>query len=290
MSQAVSGPSLNEIFTIDPVAQQQNDQFWNTVWKVAQYATIATFILSSTVGFVFTSLYYPSQVLAVTLSIYTLGLYYTTQLVNYLTEKADSYQSSAIAQGKIIRQLNLIHDDAIPSLVKDLDVNPSETLSKHELKLGMAQFLSLKQEQEELLAKKFALNAKFVTEQSSQNVEDLDFQNDLALDDYDRAQDVRITLHHLESRAALTNVLAAHTLKLLNCPAEKRSLDGFCQVNPLHAAPLLIAKAHGDKTTNVLLKTSTKNFTVQEILKKDASKLASEIFELPKKRRYWSFL
>ncbi|MBS0629430.1 MAG: hypothetical protein JSS30_04300 [Verrucomicrobia bacterium] len=282
MATAISGPALNQIFTIDPIVQEQNDQFWETVWKVAQYAAIGLFIISATTGFVLTSLFYPSQVFGVTLAIYTLGLYYMGQFSNYLSSKVQGYANSAIAQRKLVKQLDLLKDANLPDLVRSLGIHPPADLSENELKVGLAQYLSLKEEQSNLQVKRKELKAKYPYANDPRALENLNWQDEKALDGFDTTQEVRIHRRNLKNRAALTNLMAAHTLKVLHCPFENRGVEDYCQLNHLHATPVLISKAHGDLSTDVLVKTAVKNFTVQELLKKDATTLACEIFGLPR--------
>lgn len=283
MLTAVSGPSINEIFKLDPIANEKRDQFWGTVWKVAQIAAIAIFIVSSTAGFIVTSIFYPTQVLGVTLAIYTLGLYYATQLVNYLGENATFYSNSAIANGKIIKQLNLLSEAEIPKHLENLQVTPSTALSQNELKLGLAQYFSLKQEQADILERKAALEKRYLQDKPPQTTAGLNWEDPKAIEAFDTLQEVRINLRNLENRAAFTNVMAAHTLKLIHSPEDKRPVTDFGQFNPLHAAPLLIAKAHGDLTDRVIIKTDSKTYTNEELLNKEAPALAREIFHLPGK-------
>ncbi len=291
MATAVSAPTLNTIFKIDPIAQEQSDQFWQSAWKVAQYASIAFFIIASTGGFVFTSVFYPSQVFGVILAIYTLGLYYATQFASYLYNKSASYGNSAIAQGKLVKQLNLIKDEEVPNLVQQLGVNPPAEISQNELKLGLARYLRLKDDQVKLLEKRRKLHEKYPAINAPLAVGNLDWKDREALISFAKSLQKRIKSRDLENQAALTNVMAAHTLMLLHSPFENRPLGEFCQFIPFQVDALLISKAHGDLSTDVFMKAKLRQFTAGEILKKDAPTLAREIFELPPSQSAsrWSF-
>jgi len=286
MATAVSAPVINSIFSIDPVSKEQSDQFWESVWKVAQYASIAFFIIGSTGGFVFTSIYYPSQVFGVVLAIFTIGLYYATQLGSYLYNKSAAYGNSAIAQGKLVKQLNLVTDEKLKEVRDQFGV--PEVLSQSELKVGLARYLSLKEEQANLLERRRVILEKHPDSPSAGNI---DWKDEKALNAFETAQEVRVASRTLEDRAALTNVMAAHTLMLLRSPHENKSVGDYCQFNPFQAAPLLIAKGQGDTSTEVLVKTKARNYTANELLKKDTAALAREIFSMPSSpsTSRWSF-
>lgn len=269
-------PAFNDIFKIDPIANEKNDLFWKSTWKVTQYAVMAIFLIGATAAFIGTSLYFPSQVFGVTLAMYTLGLQYSLKCINYLSNKSDSYARDALAHGKIVKQMNLINDADLPQVLSRLGVSPPADLPQTNLKVALAQYYGLKEEQSSLLGKRAALPK--VKEISV--VGNLDWKNEEAVDIFNRAQVTRLQRKAYKHKAALTNVIAAYTLKLMQSPPEQRNYGEFCQFNPIEPHLMDIAKAHGDPTTNVLVKTPTHQYTAKELLQKDSTTLAREIFEL----------
>ncbi len=270
-------PALNEIFKIDPIAKEKNDLFWQSLWKVAEYAAMVIFTIGAVSGFIVTSLYFPSQVFAVTLALYTIGLQYAFRCVNYLSQKSHSYARSALSHGKIVNQLNLIKDEDLPKVLNSLGVTPPAEISQMNLKVAVARYFRMKQDQSALLSKRAALP------QSKEigPVGNIDWKDEKAVDSFNTTQKIRFQRKVYKHEAAITNVIAAYTLKLMQSPYEQRNYEEFFQWNPIDPGLMYVSKAHGDRSTNILVKTPTHQYTAKELLQKDSTTLAREIFELP---------
>lgn len=264
--------SLNEIFTLDPIAQEKSDKLWHTIWKVAFIATSVLFIIGAGAVFVGVSLYAPSQALAALLGLSIFFPMYGLRVLNYMDTKKRFYLDNAQIHGEGVKIFNQI---------KDAELSPVAGLTTTQLKRGIAQFKLSLLHQEQLRSKwtevKESLKkTKGITAQGT------DWKNAEQVKAFIGRQEEILKRKMFKNEMAKVTVYAAYLLKVLKYPTEKRRPEDFCQLNPIASDCLSAAKAHGDLTTKILVKTPTENYTAKMLLGRGERVLAEEIFGLPK--------
>lgn len=257
---ATAGQRLNEIFTLDPIAQEKNDRFWHTVWNVALFASAALLIIGAGAIFVGVSVYVPSQVLATVLALSTFYLMYGGRALNYLYGKVKHYQAEAHDHGEVAHLVNRINDSKLPAILKAYGLKCPTGVTATQVKRAVAQLL--------ITEEKKKVRQNTWAELNQMPVLSRNWKRGMKAEDFRDIRDMISEKKNCKYNAAQDSVYAAYLLKLIQSPYEKREIDDFLLCNP------------GDPTTKVKVKTATRTYTAKELIEKDARTLSTEIFEL----------
>jgi hypothetical protein len=248
--------ALNPYVTYDPAVMQTSNTRWSYVWLVAAAVTVVAVIAIAASAYIYTTLYFPLQIPLVSIILLAGGtsIY---PICQHFVDNKEFYEAEAKIDSHMVKLMET-------PTVQDPQLHSVEARCKF--------FQSEKD--------RFKQRAEKHLEKVSQpNFSKVDLSDRKQVKEYCKQLKKREKARTDMGKAALSQLKAAYFLYLMENPYDSRNLGEFFSFNPLDATARLAAKSQGDKSAVELIRTSSRSYTTEDLLKKSLDQLKQEIFE-----------
>lgn len=284
---------LHEYVSFNPQKEYSKNIFWSKAWTVATYTSMLGFAVFAggaiMATYVLAEIYVPLTLAALLI----VGRDSSTDALNWMYTRSNSYAEEAKFAGKILAKFNAIKDDQICDKLYSLGISfkdiTNEKIKNNPtlLKSLIARFeayIELKEESEKQ-AEHFALNIPIEKEnEPSISVSPLSISPAQSKEGFALAQ---FNLEKRESclqTAASYNVYAAYALKILLKPDEERKItDYFTPLRTQAICHIIAGYSNNPHSQDMLITKAGRTYTREEIRQMHPINIAKQIFKFPSK-------
>ncbi|NGX26188.1 MAG: hypothetical protein K940chlam6_00101 [Chlamydiae bacterium] len=250
--------ALNPFVAYDPHKMVGSNKCWSRIWQIAALVTAAVFIALAVVAIIYTTVHFPTQLPTVSILVFAAGMPTSFRAFKYLWDKKDAYAKEAAIDQK---------------LIEHMEENPDNVDA--DLKSVHARFSYFRQEKENHVG----MHKGLIGDACGPTMGEINFSDKKEVKNFQESQRMHIRAAEHLTKAAICNLQSAYFLHVEENPHEHRPLADFFDLKTATYLQQLVAKDHGDETTDVLLKTANKTYTQADLLKKTPDQLKREIFE-----------
>lgn len=284
-TEVLTQPKLHPLFSIDYFAKKATCDRWTIIWKATATVAIVSTLALAVFAFMSLSIFYSVHITA-------LALISIAVIKGNVWDRSAPYVKDSTYCGQVIDQIQLIEETEMPKQLEKLGVKPGIEISK--LEPIFARYCLVKKEQEKdsnlvwlqcgherikltLPLGKYKDKEVTVKDYHTAN---LNWKNGDDLSIANQLRELYMAKTEFIQRAARKNLEAAYLLRVMQSPFGTRDFKDFVELSPFSVDTILIQKAMGDPTANIIAKTATKAYTDEELFTKDTTELAREVFEL----------
>lgn len=280
---------LNPFSTYDASSMQKSNDRWSRVWLIAALVTAVAFTALAVATILYTTVNLPTHLPTVSILVFAVGMPTSFKAFKRLWDKKDHYSQEALIDRHLIHNL----ENQKKSFLKNSNNSQSKIqytipLKDQISKLGISCDLSNEKAIHPLLARftyfqgkkeKHKENEAALLEGKMRPLEKVKFHLKKSLKKLDEKQMQQVRSLEERQQAAMSQITSAYFLHLMQNPYETKKLSEFFTNFSANSSQRLVAKATGDSSWDLLIKTDKKSYSIDDVLGAKPAKLAKEIFQ-----------
>lgn len=276
MSATIAGEPnlvLNPFSTYDAHSMQKSNDRWSRVWLVAALVTAAVFTALAVATILYTTVNLPTHLPTVSILVFAVGMPTSFKAFKRLWDKKDHYSQEALIDRHLIQNIETQNKSPLKDQVSKLGVSYDSSNEKAIYPL-LARFTYSQGKKEGHMKAETAL-----LEGKMRPLEKVKFHIKKSLKKLDEKQLQQVRALEERQQAAMSQITSAFFLHLIENPYETRKLSEFFTNFSANSSQRLVAKATGDSSWDLLIKTDKKSYSIDDVLGAKPAKLAREIFQ-----------